>query len=153
MIRFSAAGLLLTVLLTACSERPASQLTPPAAAADAATVVPETFTATGVLTLTLPVAGDSVEGALDSCAYLMPVQPGDQITIEDASKKIVGFARLQPIEFDTDDGTCRMNWEAAEIPASGGVFSVKFGGYEPIYFRRAEGEAGLVTRLPDPVGG
>ncbi|GAB2756400.1 hypothetical protein GCM10027020_05640 [Nocardioides salsibiostraticola] len=109
----------------------------------------ETFTATGVLTLALPLMSDSIEGNLDLCLRQMPVQLGRQITIENAQDEVVGFGTLKPPDFDPTDGTCRSSWTAKGVPASVEVYSLVVGDdYRPIYFRQSEGEAGMVSSFP-----
>lgn len=136
------------MLLTATG---CSASTDPSPTQGGMSVEAQTFTAIGVLTLALPLTSDSIEGNLDLCERQMPVQPGRQITIENPRGEVVGFGSLEPIDFDPVDGTCRSSWTAHDVPVSSEVFSLLVGdGYEPIFFRQAEGEAGLVSRFPDP---
>lgn len=143
--RLAGGGAVAVLLSSGCSASSGSQ------AASEAPADSGTFTATGVLTLTLPLVSDSIEGNLDLCARQAPVQPGHQITIEDQRGEIVGFGQLEPFEFDTGDGTCRMSWTANDVPMSKGVYALVISdGLRPVQFRQGEAEIGLTTRLPDP---
>lgn len=94
---------------------------------------------------------DSLAGNLQLCGRQMPVDQGQQVTIENAQDEVVGFGTLSAITFEPDDGSCLTKWTAEDLPVSTGVFALRIAnGFEPIYFKQQEGERGLVSRFPEP---
>lgn len=94
---------------------------------------------------------DSLARNQDLCERHMPIEPGRQVTVKNPQGEVVGFGTLKPIDFDPEAGTCRSSWTAEGVPASSDVYSLLIGAeYEPIFFRQAEGEAGLTSAFPDP---
>lgn len=136
----------LTLSLVACSgddERPSAEVS---ASHESPS---DTFDASGILILYIPLMSDSIASNQDFCDRNMGLSEGDQVLIKDAGEAVVGFGRLSRPMFKARQGWCEMAWTAVDVPASRGVFALQVGDYSPTYFKQSEAERGLQTRLPE----